>query len=236
MSAQLSGRAAMAALLAMCTIPGETPSARKRSMAPCRRSNCSAVWWPIGVSVSTSEDARCVNVPPSSRCLHFANWLAKQSMSVRRESQAVHARVNLQMNSHVAFPRFCRGGIEDRQMLATVNRGRQVVLDQIFFFARPETAQHQDRLAHARFAQFHAFSGGSNAEPIRPKLFQCLGYFRARRAHIRCLSRPKEPCGEFCAFPQTGSHNRGSLQNFAAAHSAILPPTRDGQRIRQDFF
>src|SRR5580698_7531960 len=65
--------------------------------SPCRsdlkRCNCSAVCRPMGVSVRTSEEARCVNVPSSWRRLHLASWLAKQSMSLRSETLQLFRRL-----------------------------------------------------------------------------------------------------------------------------------------------
>ena len=63
--------------------PADTPRFRNRWMAP---------WKPLQlifgllanrrVSVNTSEDARWVNVPFSSKCLHLVNCPAKQSISL----------------------------------------------------------------------------------------------------------------------------------------------------------
>ena len=85
-------------------------------------------------------------------------------------------------------------------MLAAVNRGRQVVLDQIFFFARPEAAEHENGLAHARFAKLHAFAGGSDAKPIGPKAFEGLGYFGPAVAVTVAFDDRKNFCAEFRAF------------------------------------
>ncbi len=77
MSAHVLGRAQIAPLFAMCTIPGEMPSARKRS----RHARKTFSWSFVCCAVKSSAEAKCVNVPSSSMCLHPASVRAKHSTS-----------------------------------------------------------------------------------------------------------------------------------------------------------
>jgi len=47
------------------------------------------------------------------------------------------------------------------------------------FFAWPEPAEHENGLAHSRFAKLHAFASGSDTEPVGTEFLEGLGDFRA---------------------------------------------------------
>ena len=68
-----------------------------------------------------------------------------------------------------------------------MDRGSQIVFDQILLFAGPETAEHENGLADAAFAEFDAFTAGGHAKPVGAKLLQSLGRFAGRRARSHCL-------------------------------------------------
>src|SRR5579859_2452671 len=56
---------------------------------------------------------------------------------------------------------------------------REVVLQEIGFFAGPETSQHQNGFAHAGFADVDAFVGAGDAEPVGAGLLEDFGDLRA---------------------------------------------------------
>ena len=60
-----------------------------------------------------------------------------------------------------------------------MNGGREIVLDQEFFFALPETAENENRRAYADLADFDAFAGRGYAKPIGAKFFEGFGSGRA---------------------------------------------------------
>ncbi len=83
------------------------------------------------------------------------------------------------MDGHEAFAGFGGGCVEECKVFATMDGGCEIVLNEIIFFARPETTENQDGFAHTSFAQFHTFTGGSDAEPVRAELFEGFGNLRA---------------------------------------------------------
>src|SRR5580692_9213437 len=56
-----------------------------------------------------------------------------------------------------------------------MNGGREVVLDQEFFFALPETTENQNRCVYADLADFDAFDRGGYAKPIGAKFLEGFG-------------------------------------------------------------
>ena len=53
------------------------------------------------------------------------------------------------------------------------------MLQEIFFLAGPETAEDEDWRTDAGLANFDAFAGGGDTEPIRAGLFEGFGDSRA---------------------------------------------------------
>ncbi len=59
------------------------------------------------------------------------------------------------------------GTLEQRQLIAAMDNGREVVLEQTGFFARDEARQHENGLARASFPNGDAFVGAGHAKPVR---------------------------------------------------------------------
>src|SRR5206468_8466521 len=57
--------------------------------------------------------------------------------------------------------------LEQRQLIAAMDNGREVVLEQTGFFARDEARQHENGLARASFPNGDAFVGAGHAKPVR---------------------------------------------------------------------
>ena len=109
--------------------------------------------------------------------------LASEAVGVFGEdAEAIHAGVHLELNGDIFLAQLRGGGFVSKKLLATVNCGSEIVLQEIFFLAGPETAENQDRRADAGLANFDALTGGGNAEPIRAGLFEGLGDSRATMA------------------------------------------------------
>ena len=66
----------------------------------------------------------------------------------------------------------CCGAIQRGQLLAAMHYRCEIVLQEIGFFAGPETGQHQDRFAHASFAHVNAFIRAGDTEPIGDSLLK----------------------------------------------------------------
>src|SRR5207249_2354523 len=98
--------------------------------------------------------------------LAFAELLRKAIDVGGSDAQAVHARVNFQVEGGV--PAAAAGGtLEQRQLIAAMDNGREVVLEQTGFFARDEARQHENGLARASFPNGDAFVGAGHAKPVR---------------------------------------------------------------------
>src|ERR1700722_2694343 len=110
--------------------------------------------------------------------------------TARRDTQAVHAGVHLQVerNAFAAFlAAFLRkdaggGAIELFQLLAAMYHCRQIVFDEARFFTGEEARQHENRLADAGLAHGDAFFRARDTEPVRAGLFQRFGDLRAAMA------------------------------------------------------
>ncbi len=81
-----------------------------------------------------------------------------------------------------------------------MNRRSEIVLDKIFLFAAPETAENQNWLAHAKLAQFDSFSGRSHAKPIRARFLQRLGNLRPPVAVAIALDDAQNFAGSLSFF------------------------------------
>ncbi len=88
-----------------------------------------------------------------------------------------------------AQPRFSAGRLGAPLQMAKIiharYRRRQIILDQPFFFPRPEARQDQNPFADARLAQLHSFVRAGYAEPLRPGLLQRLCHWH--RAQAVCV-------------------------------------------------
>ena len=87
----------------------------------------------------------------------------------RRNSQAVHSGVDLEMKIERALARLAleRGRLIQKPQLVRAHDGRrEVVVQNSLLFAGPEAGEDQDRLANAALPQFGAFRGASHAEPV----------------------------------------------------------------------
>jgi hypothetical protein len=80
MSYQVDGRLTIAALLAMCTMPGSSPIERMHASAASNVFSCSTVC----SVVKTSDEAMCVNVPARRRCGQSASTRANAGISEAR--------------------------------------------------------------------------------------------------------------------------------------------------------
>ncbi len=95
----------------------------------------------------------------------------------RRDSQAVHARIDFQVKAQAAGQP--AGGLGRALQMPDVfqarQRGRQAVRDETLLFPRPESREDQDGLADARLAQLDAFIRAGHAEAVRARLLQRFG-------------------------------------------------------------
>src|ERR1700736_2731025 len=66
----------------------------------------------------------------------------------------------------------CSGTFQIWELLATVNHGGQIVLNETGFFARHEAREDEDGSADASFAYGYAFVRAGDAEPIAAGFFQ----------------------------------------------------------------
>src|SRR5207253_8422112 len=84
----------------------------------------------------------------------------------RRTAKATATGLNLRL---VLFPAAAAAGgtLEQRQLIAAMDNGREVVLEQTGFFARDEARQHENGLARASFPNGDAFVGAGHAKPVR---------------------------------------------------------------------
>ena len=105
--------------------------------------------------------------------------LASEALNIlRRNSQSVHACIHFQMNGHVLFAEFRSGGFKRSELFATMNRGGQIVMKEIIFFAGPKSTQHQNRFVDPGLAKLHTLASRSHSKPIATKFFQRLSYLR----------------------------------------------------------
>ncbi len=98
MSAHVLGRAQIAPLFAMCTIPGETPSARRRSRQARKSSSC-VVRLAAAEIFRGREMRECafeLDVPA------IGKRFRKRVNLGRRNAQAVHPGVDFQVKGHAA--------------------------------------------------------------------------------------------------------------------------------------
>ena len=99
MSAHVLGRAQIAPLFAMCTIPGETPNSRIRARAERKI-------FLLLVGLLRGEIFRGSEMRERSFELNMLaiGQRAREGFDlVRRNSQPVHARIDLQMKRHASF-------------------------------------------------------------------------------------------------------------------------------------
>src|SRR5215472_7440474 len=115
------------------------------------------------------KDARELEVPA------FANLPSKTIDIGKRDSQAVHAAIDFQMKGSGPSPAACGRAFEQRQLVAPMDRGGEVVLEQASFFAGDETRQHENGLAYASFAHGDAFVGAGHTKPVRAGFLKGLG-------------------------------------------------------------
>src|SRR5215469_6747002 len=115
------------------------------------------------------KDARELEVPA------FADLPRKTVDIGKRDSQAVHAAVDFQMKASGFATAACRRAFEQRQLVAPMDRGGEVVLEQARFLARDETGQHQNGLAYASLAHGDAFVGAGHTKPVRSGFLKGLG-------------------------------------------------------------
>ena len=107
--------------------------------------------------------------------MHFGE-LAGEAVSVFGEdAETVHAGVHLELNGDIFLAQLRGGGFVRKKLLATVNCGSEVVLQEIFFLAGPEATEDEDGRANAGLANFDALTGRGDTEPIRAGLFEGLG-------------------------------------------------------------
>jgi len=109
------------------------------------------------------ERARQLKVRAIGQCAH------KRRNFRRRDAQAIHPRIDLEMKAHRAAAFFARprgGLLQQFELLGAHDCRRKIVFQDALFFSGPETRENQDRLANAAFAQFGAFGGASYAEPV----------------------------------------------------------------------
>src|SRR5580692_12030290 len=122
--------------------------------------------------------------------LAFVQLACKTFHVARRDAQAIHARVHLQVegNALAALPGAflgkdaSSGAIKWLELLATMDHGRQIVFEKARLFAGPETCQHKHGLPDAGFAHGDAFFRAGDTEPVRSGFFECLGHLRAAMA------------------------------------------------------
>src|SRR6266404_1502028 len=96
------------------------------------------------------------------------------------DAEAIHSRIEFQVKrNRLARRAFCRGTIQRLQLLATMHHWSQIMLQQICFFAGPETGQHQNWFAYARFANVDPFIRAGDAEPVRASFFEYFGNLRS---------------------------------------------------------
>src|SRR5216683_3172140 len=91
----------------------------------------------------------------------------------RRNAQAVHSSVYLEMKIEGALARLalqCGRFFQKPQLVGAHDRGREVVVENSLFLARPKSSENQDRFANAAFPQLGALRGAGHAEPIRAGL------------------------------------------------------------------
>ena len=69
-----------------------------------------------------------------------------------------------------------RGAVQVTQLVAPGDHRRQAVLEKAAFLPRPESGQHQNRLADACLPQLRAFGRAGYAEPVGSGSCQCLGH------------------------------------------------------------
>src|SRR5690349_386761 len=72
----------------------------------------------------------------------------------------------------------CGGALEQRQLIAAMNDGGEIVLEQAGFLAGDESRKDENGLANASFAHGNAFIGAGDAKPIGARLFERLGDLR----------------------------------------------------------
>src|SRR3954471_2551155 len=72
---------------------------------------------------------------------------------------------------------FFYGIFQQGDVLSIPYRGREVVLDDGFFFAAPESAEQKDAAGDSRLPQPDSFIGPGDAEPTRTFRFQPFGAF-----------------------------------------------------------
>src|SRR5260370_17277242 len=88
-------------------------------------------------------------------------------------AETIHARVYFQVKrNRLARRALCCGAVQRFELLAAMDYGSEIVLQEIGFLPGPETCQHQDRLAHPGLADVDAFVGAGDAEPIRAGFLQ----------------------------------------------------------------
>jgi hypothetical protein len=87
----------------------------------------------------------------------------------RRDAQAVHAGVDLQMKLDGALLRLAvlrRGLLQQAQLIRAHHRRCEVIVENPLLLARPEAGEDEHRLADARLAQLGALRRAGHAEPI----------------------------------------------------------------------
>src|SRR5439155_1613789 len=86
----------------------------------------------------------------------------------RRRERCPSGSCPCQFSSEGGVPAAAAGGtLEQRQLIAAMDNGREVVLEQTGFFARDEARQHENGLARASFPNGDAFVGAGHAKPVR---------------------------------------------------------------------
>ena len=107
--------------------------------------------------------------------------LPRETLDIRGgDAQAIHSGVNFQVErGALAASAASCGAFEQRQLVAAMNDGGEVVPEQASFFAGHEARQHQNGLAHAGFAYGDSFVGAGDAKPVRSGFFERLGHLRS---------------------------------------------------------
>jgi len=97
-----------------------------------------------------------------------------------RDAQAVHPGVDFQVEWNGGPLGAAAGGglFQERELFAARDGRRQVVVEETLLFAGPEAGKNENRAADTGFADFRAFGGAGDAEPLRASLLQGFGDLR----------------------------------------------------------
>src|SRR5580765_127084 len=111
-----------------------------------------------------------------------ANLAAHGSNLIQAHTQPPHAGIDFQVNGLRTSVLIARGPLEQLKVPRLPDGRGQILADDFFFLAAPETSHQQNSSAQSGGTQRHSFVGGGYAEPL------CSCSFEGQRARRRTVA------------------------------------------------